>query len=367
MPCRTLPCVNGCRYNSAMRVQPSLSVIIPALNEAQNLPKLLDDLSRQQHLQLETIVVDGGSHDGTLAACEPFQNKRSLGLKTLSSAAGRGRQMNTGARIATADEYLFLHADTRIGDTQLLKQAHHCMETARRDQGHTRIAGHFPLHFASSTDSAVYFFYECKTRLNRPDCINGDQGFWLAKDYFDRLGGFDESLPFMEDAKLAARIFNTGYWITLPGDLTTSARRFETEGFARRQIINSFMCNFHAMGVDDFFQWALDAYRSQDKTGKLNMKPLLKLAHRQMNGDGIKIALQRWYQTGGYIAGNAWQLAFALDCRRHRQRGMPPGHPDTRYLTFYDRHLAAMANWPVIKALTALITIVWFYSLFITQ
>jgi rSAM/selenodomain-associated transferase 2 len=328
-----------------MRVQPSLSVIIPVLNEAEHLPKLLDDLSRQQHLQLETIVVDGGSHDGTLTACESFKNKTSLGLKTLSSEAGRGRQMNTGTRAAAADEYLFLHADTRIANTQLLKQAHQCMEKARRHHGHPRVAGHFPLRFVSATNSAVYYFYECKTRLNRPDCINGDQGFWLAKDYFDGLGGFDESLPYMEDAKLAARIFNTGHWITLPGELTTSARRFETEGFARRQIINSFLCNFNAMGVDDFSQWALDAYRSQHKTGKLNMKPLLKLAHRQMNGDGIKVALQRWYQTGAYIA----------------------GHPDARWLSFYDRHLATMANWPVVKALTALITIIWFYSLFITQ
>ncbi|MGD8569624.1 MAG: TIGR04283 family arsenosugar biosynthesis glycosyltransferase [Gammaproteobacteria bacterium] len=350
-----------------MKAHPSLSVIIPVLNEAGQLPHLLDDLSRQQYPPLEIIVVDGGSHDGTLAACESFKNKTSLELKMLSSEPGRARQMNTGARAAAASEYLFLHADTRIDNTGLLKQAHQCMENARRHHGHTRIAGHFPLRFVRDNDSAVYYFYECKTRLNRPDCINGDQGFWLAKDYFDGLGGFDESLPYMEDAKLSARIFNTGHWITLPGELTTSARRFEAEGFTRRQIINSFLCNFNAMGVDDFFHWALDAYRSQDKTRKLDMKPLLKLAHRQMNGDGIKVALQRWYQTGAYIAGNAWQLAFALDCRRQRKRGMASGHPDTRYLAFYDRHLATIANWPVIKALTALITIIWFYSLFITQ
>ena len=345
---------------------PSLSIIIPALNEAAHLPQLLTDLAQQQNIRFETIVVDGGSDDDTLQRCEPFTDQTLLCLTLLSSEPGRGRQMNRGANAAAANDYLFLHADTRIENPRLLNEAQQFLANTRRQQGNHRVAGHFPLRFTNETSAGNhYYFYESKTYLNRPDCINGDQGFWLTKDYFTWLGGFDESLPYMEDAKLAAKIFDSGHWITLPGEITTSARRFETEGFSRRQIINSFLCNFNAMGVNGFFQWALDAYRRQDKTGKLDMKPFLKLAHQQMNGDGFKTAIQRWYQTGAYIAGNAWQLAFALDCRRNRVQGLPPGNHNTHWLSFYDSHIASVANWPVIKAMTALLTVAWFYSLFI--
>ncbi|WP_455201876.1 hypothetical protein, partial [Kaarinaea lacus] len=208
---------------------------------------------------------------------------------------------------------------------------------------------------------------ERKSHLNRPDCINGDQGFWIAKEYFGQLGGYDESLPYMEDARLASKIFQTGHWITLPGEVETSTRRFEAEGFAKRQILNSFLCNFNAMGVNEFFQSAQEVYKSQNETRKLQLRPFLKLAHRQMNGQGLRIAIKRWYLTGAYIADNAWQLAFALDCRRNRKRGLPPGANDASLLAFYDHYISRATRWTVIRALTGIFTIIWFYSLFLTQ
>jgi rSAM/selenodomain-associated transferase 2 len=347
--------------------QPSLSIIIPALNEADNLPHLLRDLSKQETIEFETIVVDGGSADSTKSLCENFPDGRRIGLQLQSSPAGRAIQMNHGSKIASADDYLFLHADTRIQDAKLLVNARQYINHARRQHTDLRIAGHFPLRFISARTNNNYYFYESKTRLNRPDTINGDQGFWISKVHFEWLGGFDESLPYMEDARLALKIFQTGKWITLPGEIETSARRFETEGFAKRQILNSFLCNFNAMGVDDFFTSAIDVYRAQTHTKKLDLRPFLKLAHQQMNGDGFKTALTRWYQTGAYIASNAWQLAFALDCKRARKRGLAPGGIEPRSLDFYDRHIARLANWPAIKLLTALITVIWFYSLFLTR
>lgn len=345
---------------------PSLSIIIPALNEAGHLPQLLSDLSRQRDIHFETIVVDGGSDDDTLQNCAPFSRQADLRLSLLSSEPGRGRQMNRGVDQATANDYLFLHADSRIDHPHLLSQAQRHMAQQRRQLGSHRLAGHFPLRFVSESHlGGDYYYYQSKTCLNRPDCINGDQGFWLAKDFFRELDGFDESLPYMEDARLAASIFARGRWITLPGEITTSARRFETEGFIRRQIVNSFLCNFNAMGVQEFFHGAPNAYQRQDKSGRLRMTPFLKLAHRQMNGDGVKIALQRWYQTGAYIACNAWQLAFALDCRRKRKQGLPPGSEQAKWLEWYDTHLADLARWPLVKGVTALLTVLWFYSLFL--
>ena len=346
----------------------SLSIVIPALNEAECLPKLLEDLSRQQNIQLDIVVVDGGSTDQTVTICKNFASANLLPLKLYNTAAGRGLQMNEGTKHCAASDFLFLHADTRINDPLLLSNAQRAINDARGNHCHLHVAGHFPVKFIDvNTETSAYYFYECKTYLNRPDCINGDQGFWISKEYFDWLGQFDESLPYMEDAKLALKIFHTGKWITLPGYIETSARRFEKEGFTKRQILNSFLCNFNAMGVNFFFQSALDVYKTQDHTQKLELRPFLQLAHQQMNGDGITFALKRWYQTGAYIANNAWQLAFALDCRRNRKHAIEPGIHKPSSLQFYDRHLARFAQWPIVKALTGLLTIFWFYSLFLTR
>lgn len=346
---------------------PSFSIVIPALNEANTLPLLLHDLAKQESIGFETIIVDGGSKDNTPGICENFPGKTTINLKIISTSSGRAHQMNQGVKVCTTDDYLFLHADTRIKDTQLFRKAHQHINNARNQSRDLKIAGHFPLRFLSEQGDDKYYFYESKTHLNRPDCINGDQGFWIAKEYFGQLGGYDESLPYMEDARLALRIFETGQWVTLPGEIETSARRFEVEGFTTRQILNSFLCNFNAMGLNEFFQSALDVYNSQNETEKLNLRPFLRLAQKQMNGEGLNIAIKRWYLTGAYIADNAWQLAFALDCKRNRKRGLPPGGNDAARLEFYDHYISRASKWPVIKLLTGILTIIWFYSLFLTQ
>jgi rSAM/selenodomain-associated transferase 2 len=345
----------------------SLSVIIPTLNEADNLPELLRDLLKQEAIQFETIIVDGGSSDNTKALCENFQDSHRIGLKVFSSAMGRGIQMNHGAKLASADDYLFLHADTRIQDARLLFNAQQHITLARQQSPDVHIAGHFPLRFISRDNRKSYYFYENKTYLNRPDTINGDQGFWMARNFFEWLGGFDQSLPYMEDARMALKVFQTGRWITLPGKVETSARRFETEGFTNRQIVNSFLCNFNHMGVNDFFSSAMDAYQAQDKATNLQLRPFLKLAHQQLFVDGPGVALKRWYQTGEYVASNAWQLAFALDCRRGKKQDLMPGSIDARSLRFYDQRLQRVAGWRIVKLFTAIFTAIWFYSLFLTR
>lgn len=346
----------------------TLSIIIPALNEALNLPYLLQDLNWQKNIQFEVIVVDGGSSDETPERCREFQASARYPFTLLETKAGRARQLNAGASQAQSDEFLFLHADCRIRDGSLIHNAHKFLRLRREQTGKPRLCGHFPLKFFSAPgNSNDYYFYECKTYLNKPDCINGDQGFWIEKDYFHQLGHFDESLPFMEDARLAMKITKEDNWITLPGHIETSARRFESEGFTRRQILNSFLCNFNAMGESAYFTETEDIYRQQDQTSRLQLRPFLKQTHKYMFNHGLKTALRRWYKTGEYIAANAWQLAFAYDCRKNRKLGIEPSADDAIALSFYEKYLAHIAHWPATKAITAFLTFFWFYSLFLVR
>lgn len=342
-----------------------LTVIIPVLNETTTITSLVKGLLQQQGIDFEIIIVDGGSRSNNITKYQTLVNKYPDRLNFLQTNTGRARQMNLGVQYARAPDLLFLHADTVIEDTELLRHALGHLRQQRHTQQRDNIAGHFGLRFIRSTPGfdAAYYFYEAKTHLNRPDCINGDQGLLLSRKFFESLGGFDESLPFMEDARLSARIFEQGQWILLPGLVYTSARRFETEGMKQRQILNSFICNFQNIGLHEFFTRAQDAYRVQNKTGTLKLKPFCNIIHQLMRDKGFVHAVKRWYQTGGYIADNAWQLAFTRDCKNNRLAGLAPGDGERNNLQKYERWLAPLITSPPCRAITGLLTLVWFYNL----
>lgn len=349
--------------------KPDLSIIIPVLNERDNIDVLVAQLLVQRDITLEIILIDGGSTDGSYERCCQLTDQYPDQISCLQSERGRAVQMNLGADYARAKDVLFLHADTKIEDTTLMYRARSALNQARQQQPDQRFAGHFALRFLRKQQDhkQAYYFYEAKTHLNRPDTINGDQGMFISLNFFRSLGRFDETLPYMEDARLAKRIFEHGQWITLPGVVYTSARRFEQEGLKQRQMLNSFLCNFQHIGLHEFFGQASDAYRTQDHTTKLQLRPFLNIIHRLMMGQGITNAVKRWYKTGGYIAANAWQLAFAADCKRALQAGQEPGQGKTPRLKLYDCCLAPIITSPPCHAITALLTLIWFYSLFITE
>ncbi len=344
-----------------------LSVIIPALNEAASLPALIHALAQQQSIRFEVIIADGGSHDGTVDCCRATAESTQISFQSISAPTGRARQMNAGSHHARANDLLFLHADTTIDDPMLLANASDFMQRARTESGADKVAGHFALRFIRSTNenNGGYYFYEAKTTLNRRDCINGDQGFWLSKNYLQQLGGFDDSLDYMEDARLANKICDHGRWITLPGKVGTSARRFEAEGLQQRQTLNALLCNFERIGLHSFFDAAKAAYRQQGQADTLNLGPFLRIIHRLSFAEGLRKALRYWLDTGSYVAENAWQLAFQRDCQRNQRAGCAPGAGQHNALKFYDLSIGPLINSLPARVTTALLTLLWFYGLLI--
>ncbi|MDD2542172.1 MAG: hypothetical protein PHH28_14180, partial [Desulfuromonadaceae bacterium] len=182
-------------------------------------------------------------------------------------------------------------------------------------------------------------------------------GLLLAKGFFTDIGGFDERRPFLEDQCIAESIRAQGKWITLPGYLKTSARRFEAEGFHRRYILMSVMMGLHSIGMKGFFDRATGVYRIQQDAGTLALSPFLSLIWRLMYSDwGFWGSIQVFYLLGRYIRQNSWQMFFFLDVWLRPLLG-PRRYP---FLGFHDRVFGPCTNFRAFNALTGLFCFIWF-------
>jgi rSAM/selenodomain-associated transferase 2 len=335
-------------HSDCIPAQPTLSIVVPVLNEAQRLPGLLASLRAQQGITLQIIVSDGGSEDDSRAIA------RGARVTLVKTSRGRGAQMNAGARRARGDYLLFLHADSGIRDTQLLSRALAALGETATQRHHHRIAGHFPLRFRHGEAGMdldrrpplAFRYLEAKTTLNRPYTINGDQGFLLSRGYFHELGGFDEDLPFLEDQRLAAKIRATGEWITLPGFLETSARRFETEGCYRRLLLMAIIMTLHHAGIHEFFERAPHVYRAQHETGRLLLTPFFRLIREILKERSPRGRLDGWLRIGRFVRESAWQPFFFVDV----MAAPLPGYGHCPLTRLHDRLLGPLMGSRVCEA-----------------
>lgn len=332
----------------------TLSVIVPTLNEQQALPNLLEDLERQAGVEMEVIVADGGSTDRTVSVC--YQH----GVRVVVAQSGRGRQMNAGAAAARGRYLLFLHADTRLTGADQFALSIEALAAARTRPA----AGHFSLRFNEVVGSTAQKlrYHEAKTHLNRKNTTNGDQGMLLLAEDFVSLGGFDESLHFLEDQDMAERIRALGCWMTLPSTIVTSGRRFAIEGYTPRMLQSAVIMCFREIELRDFFHESATIYRDQDRVeGPLPMEAFLRMGHHCLARDGIRRFIGRWYGIGRFVRGNAWQLFYAKDVRERDRAG-------DRWLAWYDRYFDPLTDNAIGNILAMLLGlgayyILWLYSM----
>lgn len=299
-----------------------LSIIVPILNERSQLPVFFENLSTQRDVRLELVICDGGSTDGSLEWLQQ-QQPDWVELKILQGQPGRGRQLNQGVSATTGKWLLFLHVDSVFADPLALRKGlAHLLRS-----GSKNVAGHFVLKFRRQDESpsSGYYFYEWKACLERPETIHGDQGFFLNRNLLDKVGAFREDLPAMEDTDFAERLRAVGQWQLLPAEISTSARRFETEGLWQRQLLGALIMCFRDIGWNGFFTAAPDIYRQQSAAGKLQIRPFFSLLRRLFAELGWRERWGIWYHSGAYVRKHAWQLSFAIDARRAFRHGIPVG------------------------------------------
>jgi rSAM/selenodomain-associated transferase 2 len=211
-----------------------ISIIIPTLNEAAG---IADAVGRARAVQpAEVIVVDGGSTDGTLDLA------RQAGADVcLTSERGRANQQNIGAAASRGDVLLFLHADCWLEPGSLA-----AINAALCDSA--CVGGCFQQRI--DADGIRYRWLERgdALRVKLWTLAYGDQGIFVRKSVFDRLGGFPP-LRFMEDLFFMKRLRREGRFVLLDERLHVSARRWQQHGVVRQTVRNWILTALAQAGV----------------------------------------------------------------------------------------------------------------------
>jgi rSAM/selenodomain-associated transferase 2 len=195
-----------------------LSIVIPCLDEAERIGACLAALAPLRARGHEVIVVDGGSRDATPAAA------RGLCDRLLDAPRGRALQMNAGARAATGDALLFLHADTRLPPDALAR-----VEQAL--EGH--VWGRFDVEIEGAHPMLKVVAWSMNLRSRLTGIATGDQAIFVRRAAFP---GFPE-IALMEDVAFSRAMKRAGAPACLRSRVATSGRRWESRGVLRTVLL----------------------------------------------------------------------------------------------------------------------------------
>ena len=195
-----------------------LSIVIPARNEARMIEGVLRGL-REAGVCEVVVVVDGESPNETAEIARPMVDR------VLRSEPGRARQMNAGAAVTRGEGIFFLHADTRVppGFAAAILTA---LEDPRV------VGGRFDVELDAEgfTFRVISGMINLRSRWTR--LFTGDQGIFIRRSAFDRLGGFPE-IALLEDLALSTKMKRAGEIASLRARVRTSARRWQEDGVGR--------------------------------------------------------------------------------------------------------------------------------------
>jgi rSAM/selenodomain-associated transferase 2 len=195
-----------------------LSIVVPALNEAQEIGAALRALAPMRARGHEVIVVDGGSADGTPQLAQGSCDR------VAAAPRGRALQMNAGAALATGDALVFLHADTRLPEAadQMILAALQASLWGRFD---VSLRGRHPLL------KVVGCAMNLRSRMT--GIATGDQAIFVRRAAF---AGFEE-IPLMEDIAFSKAMRKRGAPACLRARVSTSGRRWEARGVLRTVLL----------------------------------------------------------------------------------------------------------------------------------
>jgi rSAM/selenodomain-associated transferase 2 len=210
-----------------------LSVVIPVLDAAAELPETLAALAGSPLLR-EIVVVDGGSRDAGAAIA------RDAGARVIAAPRGRGTQLAAGAVAASGEWLLFLHADCRPQPGWEAAVRHFV-------SAGDATAGYFDLALDDPAPAARRLERVVRWRSRALALPYGDQGLLIQRRLYDTVGGY-RAMPLMEDVALVRRL-GRARLVPLGATMLASARRYRRDGYLHRPLRNLLCLSLYFVGV----------------------------------------------------------------------------------------------------------------------
>ena len=206
-----------------MAAKPTLSIIVPVLDEAAGIASAFAALAPLQARGAEVVVVDGGSRDATVELARPLADR------VLAAPRGRASQMNAGAAIARGGVLLFLHADTRLPEDADRLALDGITRTGRTwGRFDVAIEGRHPLL------PVIAMLMNMRSRVT--GVATGDQAMFVTRAAFDAVGGFRD-ITLMEDIALSRALKRLSPPLCLSAHVVTSGRRWEARGVVKTIVL----------------------------------------------------------------------------------------------------------------------------------
>ncbi len=211
-----------------------LTVILPTLNAAPMLGPTLASLYHGVDAGLigELVFADGGSTDGTAQIADD------VGARLVNSDPGRGTQLATAARSVKTPWMLIVHADTELSVDWPRVVRHHITTSQK--------AGYFQLAFDSPSPAAKRTAGWANLRSRLFGLPYGDQGLLISTTLYASVGGYPD-IPLMEDVALVRKLRRQ--LVQLPATATTSAAKYEQDGYLKRGSKNLLTLGKYLLGA----------------------------------------------------------------------------------------------------------------------
>ena len=201
-----------------------ISIIIPTINEANNLPLLLSDLS-SIHKESEIIIVDCGSEDKTIDIANIYGAKLFI-----SKERNRGLQLNIGAKNSKGDWLIFLHADTRLNHDWFRK-----INLALKGGNNYIYYFKFKINNKKIIFRVLEIFVNFRSKYFKQPY--GDQGLIIHRTTYFNNNGF-RKIPLMEDIDFLRRLNNKKDLKQLNLPIFISSRKWERTNIFLQAIKN---------------------------------------------------------------------------------------------------------------------------------
>lgn len=227
-----------------------LDIVIPTLNERENLSSLIPFLETNISQSTNIYIVDSPKSTDRVSTLIDRRNVHYI----RSQHTRRSSQMNEGARMGTGDTLLFLHADVKPpqGFENHIKGA---------------LANGFKTGFFSYMFDQSSFFLKINEYFTKYDGLfagGGDQCHFFTRGLFTKMQGYKESQEIMEDFEMIDRLKKEGVQYTIiQNPATVSARKYKNNSYLWVNLINlityiKFRTNVPASEIKDFYKRALN-------------------------------------------------------------------------------------------------------------